>query len=123
MRLRTLVCAVGLLAMASLATAQSTGTSSSKLAWDQTGVASAVDAQALTYRYYADGSATGIVLTGVTCAGTTTVTCSAPFPAFTPGNHAITLTAANVAGESIKSSSFAFVFVVVPSAPGNLRIQ
>jgi hypothetical protein len=109
--------------MASLASAQNTGTASSKIGWDQAGVASAAEAQALTYRYYADGSATGIVLTGVTCAGTTAVTCQAPFPAFTPGSHTITLTAGNVAGESAKSSPFAFVFVVIPSAPTNLRIQ
>lgn len=103
--------------------AQTTGTPASKLAWDQPNVTSAADAQAFTYRAYADGATTGTVLTGVTCTGTTTVTCSVAFPAFTPGSHTVRLTAANSAGEGPQSAPIAFTFVVVPSAPANVRVQ
>lgn len=107
--------------LSAVAFAQSTGTAGDRLAWDQPNATAAI-AQTLTYRYYPDGATTGIVLTGVTCSGTAPVTCSAPFPAFTPGNHSLTATAANAAGESLRSTPFAFVFVVVPSAPVNLRV-
>jgi hypothetical protein len=122
MRTLALLCGFVVAAPLCLSAQPPSGTASSKIGWDQTGVASAADAQALTYRYYPDGAAVGIVLTGVTCSGTTTVTCQAPFPAFTPGTHTLTLTAGNIAGESAKSAPFAFQFVVIPAAPGNLRI-
>lgn len=82
-----------------------------------------VDAQGYTYKYYPDNSPTGIPFVGVVCAGTTSpFTCNVSIPAFTPGNHSIQLTASNVAGESLKSSPFVFVFVVTPSIPFNIRI-
>jgi hypothetical protein len=111
-----------LLLVVSSAGAQ-TSTPASKLTWDQASVASAAEAQALTYRYYPDGSTTGTTLAGVTCTGTTPVVCQATFPAFTPGAHTLTMTAANAAGESVKSAVFSFTFVVIPAAPGNIRIQ
>lgn len=94
----------------------------SRLGWDQDAPTLA-DAQAYTYKYYADGSTTGIVLSGVTCTGTASpFVCSAPFPAFTPGNHRITLAAANLAGESDKSLPLDFTFIVTPGVPRGLRI-
>ena len=108
------------LGLASSAVAQ-TGTAASRLAWDQPNATTA-EAQALTYAVYADGATVGTVLTGVACVGAAPV-CSAPFPAFTPGAHTVTLTAKNVAGESPKSAPLTFTFVVVPSAPATLRIQ
>ena len=106
--------------LASVVSAQP-ATPTSKLLWDQPNVASAAKAQAYTFRYYADGSATGTILTGVVCTGTATVTCSAAYPAFTPGPHSLTLSAANAAGEGPKSAPFTFTFVIVPSAPVNIR--
>jgi len=93
----------------------------SELIWDQPNAATAAIAQAYTFRYYPDAAVVGITLTGVTCAGTAPIICRAPFPAFTPGPHTITLSAANAAGEGPKSAVFMFTFVVVPSAPTNLR--
>lgn len=97
-------------------------TGASKFAWDQT-APDLSTANAYTYKYYPDGSATGITFTGVVCSGTTTFSCVVNIPAFTPGNHTIQLTASNIAGESAKSSPFAFVFVVAPVAPSNIRLQ
>ena len=94
----------------------------SRLAWDQD-APTLEDAQSYTYKYYPDSSTTGIILKEVTCTGTATpFQCSVPFPAFTPGKHTIQLSASNIAGEGTKSSVFSFTFVVVPSAPANIRI-
>lgn len=99
-----------------------TGTPTNGLAWDQAATDQAT-AQAYTYRYYPDGSASGTVLSGVVCSGTASpFTCRVNFPAFTPGAHTLQTTAANVAGESVKSAVFSFTFVVQPSAQTNLRI-
>ena len=98
-------------------------TASKKLAWDQV-AGSLAEAQAYTYKYYPDGATTGIALSGVTCAGTASpYVCEVAYPAFTPGAHTLTLTASNVAGESTPSATFSFSFVVVPSAPQNVRIK
>jgi len=93
------------------------GSSNQRFAWDQEAPTLA-DAQG-----YPDGSSTGIAFTGVTCTGTSSpFVCSAPIPAFTPGNHNITITASNVAGETAKSDPFAFSFVVTPAVPTGIRI-
>lgn len=116
--------AVLILATASVVSAQQPpqGSATQKFEWDQQAPTLA-DAQSYTYKYYPDGSNTGVVFTGVTCSGATSpFQCNAPIPAFTPGNHTITMTAANVAGESAKSSPFAFNFVVTPSVPTGIRI-
>ena len=94
----------------------------SKLIWDQD-APSLTDAQSYTYKYYADGSTTGVAFTGVTCTGTVSpFTCTVNFPAFTPGNNSITLTSSNIAGESAKSAPLDFTFIVTPSSPRNIRI-
>lgn len=108
------------------ASAQTPVVPSDKLGWDQQDTDLAA-ASANTYRLYADGVATGTVLTPVTCANQVPVlagnfTCTTPFPAFTPTvTHSITVSAANAAGESLKSTPFSFKFVVIPSVPSNLR--
>jgi hypothetical protein len=80
-------------------------------------------ANSYIYKYYPDESTTGMNLT-VNCTGTASpFTCTSPMPAFTPGMHSLTITAANVAGESPKSSPINFTFVIIPSSPTNLRIQ
>lgn len=108
--------------LTSTAWAQSV-TPTSRLAWDQQ-AATVAEAQALTYRYFADGGTTGVSVTGVTCTGPTApFVCQVPFPAFTPGAHTIRLTAGNTAGESALSAALSFVFVVIPTPPANLRIQ
>lgn len=123
--MKRLLLTLAFLTVATGAYAQTTGTPSSKLVWDQPNVASAAEAQGLAYKYYPDTVTTGTALTGVACVGTppAVVSCQVPFPAFTPGSHTLTLTAANVAGESLKSTPLAFTFVVVPTAPANLRVQ
>jgi hypothetical protein len=111
--------------LAGIASAQSSATPTSKLVWDQIAPDLAT-ANAYTYREYPETwvSGPGTVLTPVTCTGTTSpFVCSTPFPAFTPGGHAVTMTAGNAAGESLKSTPFPFTFVVIPSPPTNLRIQ
>lgn len=94
----------------------------SKIGWDQEAVTLA-DAQGYIYKYYADSYAIGVVLNNVTCTGTVSpFQCQVAFPAFTPGEHNLTLTAENLAGVSPPSNVLSFKFVVTPSAPGNVRI-
>jgi len=98
------------------------GSSNQKFAWDQVALDLA-EAQAYTYKYYPDGSTTGITFPVVTCTGAVSpFACSTPIPAFTPGVHNITITAGNAAGESDKSLPFVFAFVVTPGKPTNIRI-
>ena len=105
----------------SLLAQQATG--NNKFGWDQP-APQLTDAQGYTYKYYPDGSGTAQTFTGVTCTGAASpFQCVVQIPAFTPGNHTIQLSATNIAGESPKSSPFAFVFVVTPGAPTNIRIQ
>lgn len=92
-----------------------------RIGWDQI-APSLADAQGYTYRYYPDAVTTGTILTPVVCSGTTSpFVCSAAFPAFTPGAHTLTLTAANIAGESGKSSVYSFTMEIIPNAPSNIR--
>jgi len=118
---------IGVLAgllLASVVVSAQTATPSSHLTWDQGGP-DLPTIQAYTFRYYADGGATGNVLAAVVCTSAGTppvVTCTVPFPAFTPGSHTLTLTAANVAGESTPSAPLAFTMIVQPSSPANVRI-
>lgn len=96
---------------------------SSKLGWDQQ-AADVNEANSFTYKYYPDAAPTGTVLASVVCTGATApFLCQAPFPAFTPGPHSLTLSASNAGGESLKSTALTFTFVVIPSPPTNLRIQ
>ena len=98
------------------------GTATQRFEWDQE-APTLTDAQGYTYKYYPDNATAGIVFQNVTCSGTTSpFVCSAPIPAFTPGNHTITVTATNIAGESPKSNPFDFNFVVTPSVPRSIRI-
>ena len=106
-------------------TANAQAVATDKLAWDQPAPDLAT-AQAYTYKYYPDNAATGVTLTGVTCTSSGTpaiISCRTTFPAFTPGSHTLTITAANVAGESAKSAVFTFTFVVVPGVPNTIRIE
>lgn len=98
-------------------------TPTSKLAW----VITAADlntAQSYVYKYYLDASATGIIFSpSPTCSGTAApFSCQVAFPAVGNGNHTISITASNTAGESLHSDPFAFAFVGIPSKPTGLRI-
>lgn len=107
----------------SLAHAQTTGVSGQKFAWD-IAAPDLVSAQGYTYKFYADGATTGTPFVGVVCSGTAApFQCEVTIPAFTPGNHTLTVTATNVAGESPKSTPFVFTFVVTPASPANIHIK
>ena len=121
--MKRIIFAIIILSLASTVYAQTPATGTSKIGWDQSATTLA-EAQAYTYKYYPDSATTGVTLTSVTCIGTTSpYQCEVPFPAFTPGSHALTLTTSNEAGESAKSSVLNFKFVVVASAPTNLKIK
>lgn len=104
----------------SAAASAQTATPSSHLAFDEAGQAVTV-AQGASYTASVD-SAAGIALTGVTCvAGTpsSTATCTANFPAMTPGTHTVTVTQ-TISGASSSPSvplSVTFVIVVTPTNP------
>lgn len=105
------------------ALAQTTGVPGQKFAWDQAAPDLAT-AQAYTYKHYDDGAATGVAFASVVCTGAVSpFACEVLIPAFTPGAHSVLLSASNVAGESPKSSPFAFTFVVTPGTPANIHIK
>lgn len=88
---------------------------------------SLAEVQAYTFKHYDDGAAVGAAWqTGtVTCVAAVaagTYTCTAPFPAYTPGPHAVVLTATNLAGEGPKSAGFSFTFTVLPGVITNIRV-
>jgi hypothetical protein len=112
-----------LLAFSASALAQTPATQTNKIAWDQAAL-SLAEAQGYTYKYYADGAATGTTLLKVTCVGNTPpYQCEVPFPAFTPGPHTLTLTASSAGVESAQSATLAFTFAIVPAIPANPRIK
>lgn len=113
-----------LLLVASVVYAQPPATGGNKIGWDQAAPTLA-EAQGYTYKYYPDSATAGTALVSVTCAGTVSpYQCEVAFPAFTPGSHTLTITASNLAGESVKSTPpLSFVFVVTPSAPSNVKIK
>lgn len=121
---------VSILLLSSLLNAQAVSTS--KLAFDIPTSTLAV-AQGYAYKYYPDSAVTGTTLATVTCTGTATpFQCEAPFPAFTPGSHTLTITAVltyvDVNGvsqtlEGAKSTPFTFTFIVNPGTPINLHIK
>lgn len=82
-RLRNaLVALLILTVLPTLASAQATTVS--KLAFDQPAPTLA-DVQGYTFKYYADGSVTSVVLPSVTCTGTTSpFQCEASFPRSRP---------------------------------------
>lgn len=98
-------------------------TPTSALGWNEAAPTVAA-AQGYTYSYIPDGGVP-IILTpaSVVCSGAVSpFACQAPFPAFTPTSHTIALIAGNGAGDSLPSTPLAFTFVVIPSAPTNVRI-
>lgn len=102
--------------------------SANKLRWDELAQAPAV-ATSASYNPYADGSATaGGALASVTCVAAVAPlnpasdsTCTANFPAFTPGNHTLAITQVLSGAESTKSNTLTFQFVVAV-VPTQLRI-
>jgi hypothetical protein len=113
----------GLVLFASSLLAQSPiATPTDRLGWNQA-AETLIEVQTYTYRYYPDGAPSGVVLSNVTCNGTTSpFTCSVLFPTFSNGTHTLMLTAANTIGESPKSGPFDFVFGAAPSTPASLRV-
>jgi hypothetical protein len=96
-------------------------TPASSLAWDQIGQSVTV-AQSAGYTVFLDGAPTGTALASVTCTATgASATCSAPFPALTPGAHTLTLTQTISGASSAKSAPLSFTFVIVVT-PTNLRV-
>jgi hypothetical protein len=82
------------------------------------------DANSYVYKYYLDGAVTGSVFLTVTCTGTAApFDCKGKPPAFAPGSHSLTITAANSSGESPQSTPFGFVYGNPPVSPNNIRIE
>lgn len=126
--MRTLLAVCLLAFIPSVAAAQApTAGINKKMAWDQT-AASLAEAQGYAYRVYVDGSTSPFLIpaVGVSCVNPGTpglpFVCMAAFLPMTPGNHSITITAANDSGESLQSVPFAFQFIVVPVPPKNIRL-
>ena len=94
------------------------------LSWDQV-AATLADAQGLTVKYFLDGGATGVALTGVVCTGTTSpFQCTAPWPSgvalpVTSG-HTFELVANDSLGVSAKSALIPFG---PPATPGNGKVN
>lgn len=85
-----------------------------KLAWDHDGLNT--DGYALTV----DGVRAVVT---PTCAVVNTVrTCEMPFPALTPGDHTLIVSAFNAAGEASADPLLVTVFVK-PAKPGNVRLK
>lgn len=122
--MRKLLLALTFIALPSLVHAQPVppaATAQSKFAID-VNAADLATAQGYVYKQYADGALQGTVI-AFTCSGTAApFLCVAPVGAFTPGQHSVTLTASNAAGESGKSAAIIFTMTVVPQIPGNPRI-
>ena len=120
--MKKFICLIPFLVLAFAANANAQASAGKKLSWDIVAT-SLTEAQGYTYKFYPDGSTTGQVMTSTVCTGTASpFSCSNNFPAFTPGQHTLTITATNAAGESAKSLVFTFTFVVVPSTPTNIRV-
>lgn len=109
-----------ILALASVAQAQTPTTKTSKLVFDNP------NPGGFNYEYavYIDAGPRQ-VLQGVTCDGST---CSAPVPAMTPGDHTLQLTIADTKSipgttmESDKSDPLTIRVYIAPVAPSGLRI-
>lgn len=106
------------------AQAQAQAGPNSRVQFDQT-AANVTEANGFTYRSYIDGGA-GVVF-AVNCvptAITTEFVCTAvdPLPALQVGSHNISLSAANVVGESIPSNPYPFTVIIVPATPQNIRL-
>lgn len=104
----------GALLLAASLTAQTTAPKA--LAWDMPApIASAAEAQALTYTAYLDGSTSGTTLTGVSCTGTTApFACTAAPISLTAGSHTVRMTAGSGADVSAMSLVYTVVIVVIP---------
>lgn len=111
----TIFGALALVLLAATASAQTQVPSptppTTRLAWDHDGVAT--DRYLLTV----DGTATDLGKPAPVSGQTYEVA----FPALTPGTHTLMVCAENIAGRSC-SAPFPVSVVVVPTAPGSLRI-
>lgn len=99
---------------------------SSRVYWE-IDAPSLADAQAWTYKYYLNNSATATgTFQNVPCAPfqnqTTVFTCNANIPQLSTGTHVIQITATNSGGESPRSTAFTFQFQNIPNAPRTLRL-
>jgi hypothetical protein len=125
---REFFAALLLLALASVAQAQTPATKTSQLAWDQQ-APSLADAVAYEYAVYVDGGVRQVI-GPTTCQGTASpFVCQANVPALTPGDHSLTVTASDVVSiagqpqESPKSDPpFLVRLIFAPQPPKNLRI-
>lgn len=97
---------------------------SERVYWDQS-AATLAEAQSYTYAFQIDGGS-GVAALNVVCGGPGPgYVCSAAFPASTPGNHSMTLTASiTVNGTTVTSApsaSISYRLVVAPAPPTNPR--
>jgi hypothetical protein len=86
------------------------------LSWQVAGV-TAAQAQALEYRIYVGISPAPLVLTGVSCTGTTTVTCTAPLPSSVPLGSQIQLSSYRASDQVESARSTPFTLPPPPPPP------
>ena len=112
---KRLLLTLALVLVASVASAQvpSPTPPNFRLAWDHDGINT--DGYSLSI----DGART--LITPV-CTGTAPRICEIPFPALTPGTHAIVIGAFNEAGEAVSAPALSLSVFVKPSDPTNVRI-
>lgn len=114
--LATLFLLVALPAMAQQAAA------TNHLQWSEAGP-DLLTVQTYGWNLYPDAATTPTAFTGVTVSGSASpFGVIVAFPTFTPGTHTAAVTATDIAGESGKSNTISFQFVVIPLSPVSLRI-
>lgn len=123
MRRLFLAIAICLYAAPALAQTQAIGTEN--LGWTEAG-SSLAEVQAYQY-LVADGTAAPVVLTAVTCSGTTSpYACQVRLPALTTGLHSLAVLArTTVNGQvltSAPSAPLSVLIVAVPAVPQNVRL-
>jgi len=121
--MKRMLVVVGLLA--SIGLQGQTGTR--RFEWRMDVISDIPTLQSYTYRYYLDGSATGTILTNVTCvASAGPWTCETPVPTSIKGTHTATITVALTPTSitSAKSNQISFNDTVVapPAIPTGFRI-
>ncbi len=96
------------------------------LAWTApSNTVTAVEASGLTYTLYVNGAlaGSGLSVTGASCTGTTSFSCTSSVPATVPSNIGTKLELTSTAAAGGAESPRSVPFIQAPTAPTNLRKQ